>query len=470
MVNTKAMNGLSMKSIKRISIINTESGIELYKKDIGPSFFLKHDNQLISGFISALMNFSQSIVKEEIQEIIFANSRLYFKKFPNVIIVLMTTLSNGDNIINKVIDELGNQIETSGKIPRLRDPISQKIMSFYDELITETLKQYEKTVQFSPAKKPKIVIAGPKKAGKTTAIHKFFYSWNEDELNTITPTVDYSILHSFLDVLKTELTIFDLGGQEQYINNHLSMEMKWKEAAAIIFMIDISQPEEFPEANDYLMKILKVLKSQKEEPFIGLFAHKYDPDKASELQPNLQKFLEIFRGIRKWPRYSIFLSSIYDESLHLAFIRTISRAIPRNLLQNILESAIFFETQNEVWEIISNQLNIDRDTHVLKERIIELAVPYGEKLAYEVLNDWLTNNQKIGTKPLQSSLTVKIADIQSGICVNVELTKEDNIPVTLAVIEGLFTGLGSYFGLTKIKQLKTTQTTNKILSSWSLEF
>ncbi|MFW9906378.1 MAG: Rab family GTPase, partial [Candidatus Thorarchaeota archaeon] len=272
-----------MKSIKRISIINAESGIEVYKKDIGSSFFLKHDNQLISGFISAIMDFSKSIVEEEIQEIVFANSRLFFKRFPTVIVVIMTTLGNRHNIINKVINDLGSQIEASGKIPSGTDPISEQITLYYDTLISKSLNIQKSSSLITYVKKPKIVIAGPKKAGKTTAIRKFFYSWDEDQLQTITPTVDYSILYSFMDVLKTELTIFDLGGQEQYINNHIAMEMKWKEAAAVIFMVDVSQPEEFSQANEYLMNVLRIFRSNNEEPFIGLFAHKFDPERTSEL-------------------------------------------------------------------------------------------------------------------------------------------------------------------------------------------
>lgn len=460
-----------MQSIKRISIIHTETGIELYNKDVSSSFFMEHDNQLISGFISALMGFSQSIVKDEIQEIVFANSRLFFKRFPSVIIVLMTTLRDGHTVINKMINDLGNQIETSVDIPKRLDVISQQLKSFFETTITESLDRGKTEPLIRPIsdQTPKIVIAGPKKAGKTTAIRKFFYSWTGDKLKTVTPTVDYSILHSFLDVLRTELTIFDLGGQAQYIDNHLSTETKWKGAVAIIFMVDIHQPDEFLSSFEYLMKIIKILRSNNEEPFIGLFAHKYDPDKINELQPNLQEFLRIFRGIMEWPRYSIFLSSIFDESLHLAFMRTISRAIPRNLLQNILQSAIFFELQNQVWKTISDQMNISVEPYELQEKIIELATPYGEKLAHEVLNDWLTNSPKIsGVKSPGSSLTVEVANMQNGIHVNVKLPRDDNILVTLAVIEGLFAGLGNFFGLSKIKRLKTDQTTDITHVAWSL--
>ncbi len=467
------MTRISIKSIKRISVINAETGIELYCKDISSSFFLEHDNQLVSGFISALIGFSKAIVKEEIQEIVFANSRLFFKRFSKVIIVVMTTLGEECIFIDRLINDLGNQIETQVDISPHRqfDVISPEQTSSFETLVCEILEREKSTplISIKPEKSPKIVIAGPKRAGKTTALRKFFYSWDEEELKAITPTVDYSVLHSFLDALRTELTIFDLGGQAQYIENHLTMDNRWKGAAAIIFMVDIHHTGEFQQALEYLMKIIQILRVNEEEPFIGLFAHKYDPEKKSGLKPNLQEFLRTFRKISEWPRYSIFLSSIFDESLHLAFIRTISRAIPFNLLQNILKSAIFFETQNQVWKTISSQMNHNLNTHELEEKIIDLAVPYGEKLASEILSDWLANNLQIfEVRTPNDSLNVEVLDLQGGIRINVRLPKEDQSSVTFAVIEGLFTGLGSFFGLSKINRLTLEETTDSIQAGWSL--
>ena len=135
-------------------------------------------------------------------------------------------------------------------------------------------------------------------------------------------------------------------------------------------------------------KILEILKSLDETPFIALVGHKYDPDKVSELQPNLHHLLKTFKGLFNWPRYSVFLSSIYDDSLYLAFMRTLVRIIPRDLFQNILESAIFFETQNEVWTMLANEADLEQDSPEFQSRITRLTAPYGENLANSVFTNW----------------------------------------------------------------------------------
>jgi len=465
------MKPVGIQALKRISVINAETGIELYNQDFGTNFYLEHDNQLISGFISALIGFSKTIVKDEIQEIVFANSKLFVQRFQKVIIVVMATLRSDRFQIQTIISNLNDQIESQIEISNKIVVISQETVSILGNIITKLINSVsESKNQFSkPIKHPKIVIAGLKQAGKTTTIHKFFYSWNKDRLKDIKPTVDYSIFHSFLDFLSTELTIFDLGGQSQYIDNHLKAETKWKEAAAIIFMVDISLPEEFPDAFDYLQQIIKILHENDEEPFIGLFVHKYDPDKATALRENVQTFLTEFRGIFSWPKYSIFLTSIFDESLHLAFMRTLSRIIPRGLFKTILESAIFFETRNQVWLTISEKFNLKSKEQTYYKQIIELAIPYGEKLANEILNEWIVSGNKASLKEMQEKkLNVSVDDIQGGLRIKVEFQDQTNHLLSISVIEGLFTGLGNFFGLSNVTMIDQGKTSDFSYVTWGL--
>lgn len=459
-----------IQALKRISVINAETGIELYNKDFEPNFYLEHDNQLISGFISALIGFSKSIVRDEIQEIVFANSKLFIQRFQKVIIVMMTTLNSNRFSIQRLISNLGNQIESNVVIRKQIDVISAESYSKLEEIVNREINT-EDEFQVEPLTKkhPKIVVAGLKQVGKTTTIHKFFYSWDKERLRDIKPTVDYSILHSFLDFLSAELTIFDLGGQSQYIDNHLKMGDRWKEAAAIIFMVDISIPDDFSSAYRYLASIIDKLKENNEEPFIGLFVHKYDPNKTADLQPYIQDFLNEFRGIFTWPRYSIFLTSIYDESLHLAFMRTLVRIIPRDLFKTILESSIFFEICNQVWTTISQQSNIDLERSESRDKIIGLAVPYGEKLANEILSEWIAGGTKASLIKLQNkSLIAEVADIQGGLRIKIEFPDQNDRLLSLTVTEGILTGLGNFFSLSNIIRFDEGIKPGKFFAIWGL--
>jgi len=464
------MKSPPQSSIKRVSIINADTGIEIYQKNYEPSFFLEHDNQLISGFLSALIQFSKEIVKDDIQELVFSNSQLYVKRFPIVLIVLMTPLGISHKDITPIIDYLGEQVEKEFESSQL-DFVTPQVAQEIENLI-DTILEYDVVfpeITSETKKSPKIIVAGLRKAGKTTAIRYFFDSWDREKLESIRPTVDYSIFHSFIEVLKSELTIFDLGGQTQYVNQHLKDEVRWRNATALIFMVDLQKQEEFDEAYSYLLEIIKIYEKLDEKPFIGLLAHKYDPNKAGDLQPNLLSLLKTFKGLFGWSRYSVFLSSILDDSLYLAFMRTLARIIPRDLLNNILQSTIFFETQNHVWKTISEEVSFDTNVQKFWNKIMKLSTPYGENLANRIFQDWLIGDtKKTISKPSLDLIDVKIEDISGGMQVSVNMPREGNSFLIIAVIEGLLTGLGNVFGFSRIIRLLESQSPTTISSSWGL--
>ena len=138
------MSPESSKTIKRISVINADTGIEIYQKDYEPSFFLDKDNQLISGFISALVQFSQEIVKDNIQEMVFSNSQLYLMRFPTVLIVILTPIGIPHEKVLPIFETLGPEIEsnfTSDQLDFVTPELSIEIETVVDKCL-------EKDVQF----------------------------------------------------------------------------------------------------------------------------------------------------------------------------------------------------------------------------------------------------------------------------------------------------------------------------------
>ncbi|MFW9854899.1 MAG: ADP-ribosylation factor-like protein [Candidatus Thorarchaeota archaeon] len=411
-------------------------------------------------------------MKDDIQELVFSNSQLHVKRFASVLVSVMTPLGTSSDDLYPIIENLGNSIEERFKDQELdfiTPEVTEKVDSFFDEWFTHEFKLPAPPSQKPRRKLPKIVVAGLRKAGKTTAIRGFFDSWNKEQLDRIRPTVDYSIFNSFIDVLKTELTIFDLGGQTEYVKKHVYDEFKWKNLTALIFMVDIQNPAEFEEAYIYLTDIMNVLKAMKESPFIGLLAHKYDPNKVSELQPNLLDFLKAFKGLFIWPRYSVFLSSILDDSLYLAFMRILARMIPQDLLINVLRSSIFFETQNHVWKTLSGELAPESDSKEFWKKIKALSVPYGESLANNIFRDWLSGNiGKMLDKPVHQLIGVEISNIAGGMQVDIEIPREGSSLLIIGVIEGLLTGLGNVFGFSRIIRIHVDQQPRTVSASWGL--
>ena len=112
------MKSMQTHLVKRISIINADTGIEIYQKNFEPSFFLENDNQLISGFISALIQFAKEIVKDNNEEMVFSNSQLYIKRFPTVLVVLMTPLGISSMAISPIMWKFNfPSLQTMEKLP-----------------------------------------------------------------------------------------------------------------------------------------------------------------------------------------------------------------------------------------------------------------------------------------------------------------------------------------------------------------
>ena len=213
---------------------------------------------------------------------------------------------------------------------------------------------------------------------------------------------------------------------------------------------------------------MKIYESMNEIPFIALMGHKYDPADVNGLQPNLMNLLRTFKDLFKWPRYSVFLSSIYDDSLYLALMRTLVRIVPRELLQNIVSSAIFFETQNRVWSTISEEIVPEANSRTFWTKIINLTIPYGEKLANTIFREWLSGDFDNEVKPNLELIGVKLKDIAGGMQINIEMPKEGNSHIMIPVIEGLLTGLGNVFGFSRVMRLHMDQRPGYISTSWGL--
>jgi hypothetical protein len=94
----------------------------------------------------------------------------------------------------------------------------------------------------------------------------------------LTPTKDYNI--ESLEVLGSKDSIWDFGGQEIYLNDHISNLRKYLEGTKkIIYVIDVQDIERYDSSLQFFQKILKEVKQGDDiEIDLSVFLHKYDPN------------------------------------------------------------------------------------------------------------------------------------------------------------------------------------------------
>ncbi len=173
-----------------------------------------------------------------------------------------------------------------------------------------------------------MIFAGLDAAGKTTIYKRTMEEIDPELLESLKPTRgierhDYS----FLDV---DWSVWDLGGQESYRQKYLSRPEIFNQTKALIYVVDLQDPERYEEAYNYFEEILKILVNVTPTPRIYVLFHKFDPDKVSKLRPDFYRATKIFRQADKvlGTKFTGFATSIYSESIGLAIRRILIENFP----------------------------------------------------------------------------------------------------------------------------------------------
>ena len=121
----------------------------------------------------------------------------------------------------------------------------------------------------------KLLIMGLDKAGKTSIVLSLKGKTNLLSFYNLNPTRGQEI-HN-MEMLNSDVNIWDFGGQEQYRQNYLERFNEFLTGTSkIVFVIDIQDQKRYELALDYFQKIIELL--NKSEIEISIFLHKCDPD------------------------------------------------------------------------------------------------------------------------------------------------------------------------------------------------
>ncbi|MHA2231725.1 MAG: ADP-ribosylation factor-like protein [Candidatus Hodarchaeales archaeon] len=220
----------------------------------------------------------------------------------------------------------------------------------------------------------KLVLIGLSKAGKTSIVKRFFKGGTtEDALNT-KPTVLRSISRHFVSFLEGNVIIHDLAGQEEFIAHHLFNDSSFRKLLALLFVFDVQDEGRFPQALKYFSLALERIKETSDIGCISVFLHKYDPKLRNQLLSKLTEAIgRILDAASGFP-LTFHPTSIFDDSLHHAIIRTLFYALPGDVLEQAL-------TRKRLL-LIHQKLQNSEDPE-------QLAWKEGHKVAEDLLQKWL---------------------------------------------------------------------------------
>ncbi len=176
----------------------------------------------------------------------------------------------------------------------------------------DSLIYYEK--EGEPVEKTyKILFTGLDGAGKTSIVLALQREFSKIAL--VEPTKGAQ--RSTFKLLGREITEWDLGGQESYLNSYLKNPGKFFDETEIaIYVIDILDAYRFKESLSYLYEVVDKFKELKIEPLIAIFFHKYDPKLIHSVETQIKtEILALNKKIIKrvdYEKLQFFRTSIYN--------------------------------------------------------------------------------------------------------------------------------------------------------------
>ncbi|MFX1251368.1 MAG: ADP-ribosylation factor-like protein [Promethearchaeota archaeon] len=159
----------------------------------------------------------------------------------------------------------------------------------------------------------KISLCGLSDCGKTSIYLTTIGGMIPADVRELRPTVFYEVRsHNYLGL---EVSLWDFGGQKQYRESYLANSAVFSGTDVLVFILDLRNPESFPDAEKYLDSLMETLEMQNQKPksLVVLF-HKYDTEEGYP-QELLEQNYEKAKTLPVFAKYSpiIHTTSIYQQ-------------------------------------------------------------------------------------------------------------------------------------------------------------
>jgi GTPase SAR1 family protein len=415
---------------------------------------LNFDPDLLSGFLQAIESIGEELANP-IQEIKFSNWVIYINKAADITLRLIVT----DRIPREKIDDQFRRLGEIAKefFPTLaagltlkKDQMVQYFAPILEPIIWDKGSDETKSQRISrDDTTTRICFAGLSAVGKTSMRKLFLDHLTTDEALQTKPTLGVENARREVDFLQTTLNIQEFGGQAFLRQKYLINKSLWISVSALIFVIDLQNPEKFKESVEYLHSIWAlILEMNKTVPTLALFLHKYDPSKRAELVNNIRQCWQLFSEFQD--RCSFHLTSLFDGSVNVAIIKTIYLSLPSVMLQKMLADEFLKDLQQTVLPQYIPLIN-NPEEPIAEDLAMEIkasAILFGRTYGNKLQTAWIKYlSENAPSTPVQARDQIEVRKEGTNLLVTVK--KDPKNPNLFALVLE-----GALLGITKSMQFK----------------
>jgi len=247
----------------------------------------------------------------------------------------------------------------------------------------------------------KILLCGLEDAGKTSILLVLDKKFSL--LTSVAPTIKAKRTSHTNKLLGISITRWDLGGQKSYRKIYLDNKSKYfTDMQSIFYVIDIQRQDKFDEALNYLKDIINIVIDNHPENFqLLILLHKYDPDikNKKEMKDNIQFLESNIKSIIKNLKYSLYRTSIYDDS---SLLKTFSDGVFSATEKSKLLQSLLRDYMSKTYT--SSTLLLDQNCFIIASRATdeayqEICEAIAPRLtnALEKLEEWDIDTKDITT-------------------------------------------------------------------------
>jgi GTPase SAR1 family protein len=187
--------------------------------------------------------------------------------------------------------------------------------------------------------KNSIIMLGLENVGKSSVVMKYFEKNKSlEDIKNIKPTIYQNIVHkqNLFFGINRSFRVFDLGGQQAYLNKHLEQKPLLNSALCHIWVVDAQRGQKkLVESIKYFEKISDVLKATptKDRPKVFVLNHKHENEVKDKI--SLEEVKETFAEHIRIPIESYYETTIFDESIFEALSDIFYKLLAPEVIQQV---------------------------------------------------------------------------------------------------------------------------------------